>query len=186
MFENLIHWDRTLFIYLNSLGSITYDQLWLEITDKLNWIPLFILLIYLLFKKLGWKNAVLALLFLGLLGLITDQVCNLFKNGFARLRPNNDPDLIGVIRILRSPQSFSFISGHAANSTAITTFLVLALIKHVKQIRLLYIWPLLFAYSRIYLGLHFPLDIICGYAWGVTSGWMHYKGYDWVRKKYLL
>jgi len=107
--------------------------------------------------------------------LICDQSANFFKDYVQRLRPCNDPEINGIIRIVKSSQSYSFFSGHATNSMATTMFIFLFLRKYYKQAYLLFLFPLVFAYTRIYLGLHFPLDIITGYAFGGTFGYLFYR-----------
>jgi undecaprenyl-diphosphatase len=185
MLEKILSLDQNLFIYLNSLGSEAYDGLWLLITKQVNWIPLFLLLFYIIFKKLGTKQSLYLLLFVAVLLLFTDQITNLFKNGFQRLRPCSDPDINTKIRIVQSRTSFSFFSGHAANTMAVATFLYLIFKKDFKYFWLLFLWPLIFAYSRIYLGLHYPLDIICGYLCGATLGLLMFKLYQKAQKKYF-
>lgn len=178
MLEQVLQADTQLLIYLNNLGSTRYDAFWLFLTNQLNWWPLFGFLFYLLFKEYHWKHVLVLVFFCGLIGLVTDQTTNLFKNGFERLRPNNDDNLLGFVRCLKDPQSFSFISGHASNTMAFTVFFILLFKKRIRGMYFLLIWPLVFGYSRIYLGLHFPLDIICGYLWGALSGVFHYKLYN--------
>jgi len=185
MLEKILSLDEKLFIYLNGLGSETYDGLWLIITKQTNWIPLFILLLYLIFKKLGTKQTLYLLLFVAILLLFTDQITNVFKNGFQRLRPCNNPAINSFIRVVQSRKSFGFFSGHAANTMAVSTFLYLTLKHKFKYFGLLFLWPLIFAYSRIYLGLHYPLDIICGYLCGLTLGFLMFKLYTIAQKKYF-
>lgn len=185
MFDILIEWDRQLFVYLNGLGSRPFDNFWFYLTDQKHWIPLFVFILVVAFKNVSRKEFWVIVVFLGFIGLLTDQSSNLIKNTFERLRPNNDSTLINI-RILKHPQSYSFISNHASNSMAFTMFVVLLLRKKIKSIKWLFLWPLTFAYSRIYLGLHFPLDIIGGFIWGAISGVLHYKGFVWVREKYQL
>jgi undecaprenyl-diphosphatase len=167
------------------LGSETYDGLWLFITKQINWIPFFILLLYLIFKKTGTKQTLFLLLFVAFLVAFTDQTTNLFKNGFQRLRPCSDPEINTIIRVVKSSSTFSFFSGHAANTMAVTTFLFLILKRHFKYFGLLFLWPLIFAYSRIYLGLHYPIDIICGYLCGLTLGFLMFKIYQTAQQKYF-
>ncbi|MBP6760138.1 MAG: phosphatase PAP2 family protein [Flavobacterium sp.] len=183
MLDKIGSLDQELFIYLNGLGSETYDGLWLLITKQINWIPLFVLLLYLIFKKLGTKQTLYLILFVAILLVFTDQITNLFKNGVQRLRPCNNPDINTKIRIVQSRSSFSFFSGHAANTMAVATFLYQIFKKDFKYFWLLFLWPLIFAYSRIYLGLHYPLDIICGYLFGATLGFLMFKFYRMVQKR---
>lgn len=182
MLEKLIHLDKELLIFLNGLGSPTFDGLWLIITNQLNWTPLFLLIFYLLQQKLGWKKFGFYILFTTVLILLCDQTANLFKEYFQRLRPCNDEEIKGIIRIVKRSPSFSFFSGHAANSMATTVFVFMILKKYYKHTYLLFLFPLIFAYSRIYLGLHFPGDILTGYTFGATFGFICYKLYQ----KYIL
>jgi undecaprenyl-diphosphatase len=178
MLEKIIHLDKELLVFLNGLGSERFDGLWLIITKQVYWTPIFLLFFYLLQKKVGWKNFGYYVLFTAVLILLCDQTANLFKNGFQRLRPCNDEEIKGIIRIVKSSSSFSFFSGHATNSMATTVFTFMILKKYYKHVYLLFLFPLIFAYSRIYLGLHFPTDILTGYAFGATFGFICYKIYQ--------
>lgn len=185
MLEKILSIDTELFVFLNSLGSETYDSIWLIITKQTSWIPFFLFLLYLIFKKLGTKQSLYLLLFIAILLTFSDQITNLFKNGFQRLRPCNNPEINSFIRIVQSRTSFSFFSGHASNTMGVATFLYLIFNKDFKYFWLLFLWPLIFAYSRIYLGLHYPLDIITGYFFGVLWGFLMFKFYQKVQKKYF-
>lgn len=185
MLDKLIALDVQLFVYLNGLGSESYDGLWLFITKQFNWIPLFVLLLYIIFKKLGAKQTLYVLLSIAILILITDQFTNLFKYSVQRLRPCNNPDIKTMIRIVQSRSSFSFFSGHAANSMAAATFIYHLIKPYFKYTFLLFLWPLIFAYSRIYLGLHYPLDILSGYLFGMLTGFSAFKVYQFTQIKYF-
>jgi undecaprenyl-diphosphatase len=180
--EKIIHFDKELLVFLNGLGSPTFDGVWLLITKQVYWTPFFLIVFYLLQKKLGWKNFGYYIFFTALLILLCDQTANLFKNGFQRLRPCNDEELKGIIRVVKSSSSFSFFSGHATNSMATAVFTFMISKKYYKHAYVLFLFPLIFAYSRIYLGLHFPTDIITGYIFGATFGFICYKLY----RKYIL
>lgn len=186
MLEKILALDTQLFIYLNSLGSDTYDGLWLIITKQVNWIPFFLLLFYLIYKKLGIKQTGYLLLFIAVLVLATDQITNLFKYTVQRARPCNNTEIKSIIRIVEVRNSFSFFSGHAANTMAVTTFLYLVFKKQFKYFGLLFLWPLIFAYSRIYLGLHYPLDILSGYLCGLITGYLMYKAYQWASERFQI
>ncbi|HQK39949.1 MAG TPA: phosphatase PAP2 family protein [Flavobacterium alvei] len=185
MLDKIQTLDTKLFIYLNGLGSENFDGLWLIITKQIYWTPLFLLLFYIIFKKLGTKQSLYLLLFVAVLLVFTDQITNLFKNGFQRLRPCNNPEINTIIRIVQSRKSFSFFSGHAANTMAVATFLYLIFKKDFKYFGLLFLWPLIFAYSRIYLGLHYPIDIISGYFCGAILGYLMFKLYRIAKKNRL-
>lgn len=185
MLEKLLSLDVELFVFLNGLGSETYDGLWLFITKQSNWIPLFLLLLYFIYTKLGAKQTLYLLLFVAVLITFTDQTTNLFKNGFQRLRPCNNPEINSFIRIVKHSNSFSFFSGHAANSMAVATFIFFNFKDKVKFFGFLFLWPLIFAYSRIYLGLHYPVDILTGYLFGFTFGFVMFKAYKMAQKKYF-
>lgn len=185
MLEKLVEIDRELFVYLNGLGSEPWDEFWRVITDKLCWIPVFAIILYLAFKRLGWKHALLVLGMIAVLLLITDQSVNLVKNTVQRLRPVNEPALEGLMRVLERRRSFSFMSGHAANSMAVAFFLYRVLHPYIKYMGFFFIWPAIFAYSRIYLGLHYPGDILVGYLWGLFTGFLVLKLYVYLRDRYF-
>lgn len=182
MLEKIVQLDKQVLVYLNGLGSEQWDGLWLVITKQVYWAPVFLLVFYLLQQKIGWKKFGYYVLFIAVLVLICDQTVNLFKYGFERLRPCNNPEINGIIRLVKTSKSFSFFSGHATNSMATTVLTFLILKRYYKHAYLLFLFPLIFAYSRIYLGLHFPSDILTGYCFGATMGFIAYKVYQ----KYIL
>jgi undecaprenyl-diphosphatase len=182
--EQLLNLDKELFVFLNGLGSEPFDSFWLLITKQFNWTPYFLILLFIIQRKIGWKNLGIVLLFVAAIITFTDQFTNLFKNGFQRLRPCNTVDILDKIRVVQHSDTFSFFSGHAANSTASMTFIFLLLRKYYKYAFVVYLFPLVFAYSRIYLGLHFPVDILTGYFFGVVFGILFYKIYEGFMRKY--
>ena len=175
--DKLILIDKQLLVFLNNFGSETADHFWLFITNQFYLTPIFILIFYMLLKKVGWKQLGIILVFLAFIVMVTDQTTNLFKYTFQRARPVNDLDIRDQLRIIVSRSSFSFFSGHASNSMAATVFLFFIFRKYYKYAFLLFLFPLIFAYSRIYLGLHFPSDILTGYLFGLLSGTAFYLIY---------
>ncbi|WP_026976586.1 phosphatase PAP2 family protein [Flavobacterium tegetincola] len=186
MIEFLFNLDREVFLFLNNLGTESWDGFWLLVTKQFNWIPIFLIILYLVHKHYGWRHALLIIGMISLLILITDQTTNqLFKFRFERLRPGSDPSLDGLMRAVKTSSTFSFISGHASNSMAACFFLYTVLKTRVKYIEFMFLWPLIFAYSRIYLGLHYPGDILIGYLWGIIMALLVLKLYVILRDKYF-
>lgn len=184
MIDFVVNKDIELLIYLNNLGSVQWDGFWLFITNKFSAIPLYILLIYFSYKYYGLKNTILILICIALLIAVSDQTSNLFKNGFKRLRPCRDESIIPLIRMVICGGKYSYFSAHASSTMAVAVFFGLLLKKHVKYIfPILTIWALVVAYSRVYLGVHFPLDILTGILFGILYGTIFYYLYQFIAKK---
>lgn len=175
MLETLLQKDTDLLIFLNSLGSEQWDGFWLALTNQFHWSPLFALILFLIFKQFGWKHALLLIVFIAGLVAFSDQFTNFVKHYFERPRPSYTPGVMEKIRqFTYKSGGYSFYSGHASLSTTFTVFIILLFRKHTKYIYLMFIFPLLFGYSRIYLGVHYPLDVTVGYIMGVFWGFMFY------------
>lgn len=177
MLEKLQEWDRQLFVYLNNLGIEKYDSFWIFVTNPRHWIPLYFLFFLLFFLAYQWKKAIFSVLFLLATVFTTWGFTNIVKSFALRDRPNNNPDLIDLIRVLQEPTNYSFFSGHASTSFAATTFVVLVLKEKSRWIYLAYIWPIIFVLSRIYVGVHYPGDIIVGMIVGILMAILFYKIY---------
>ncbi|TAE64132.1 MAG: phosphatase PAP2 family protein [Flavobacteriia bacterium] len=186
MLEYLIHLDKQFFIFLNNLGSTPFDDIWLLITKQINWTPFFLILLFILYKKLGTKKLGIVILTLAALITFTNEITDVIKFSVQRIRPCNDDTLAGLIRVVKDSDTFSYFSGHAANSTAAMMFVFLILRKYYKYSYLLFLYPLIFAYSRIYLGLHFPLDIISGYFFGGSTGFLFYFLFEKISNKLIM
>ncbi|MBT4869059.1 MAG: phosphatase PAP2 family protein [Polaribacter sp.] len=168
MLQDIIQIDQNLLIYLNNLGSTKWDSLWLFITNQFFWTPLFILIFYLTIKSYGWKTGGFLILSMIVLVAFSDQFTNFIKNTVQRSRPNNNEEIKHLLRVLINPQSYSFMSGHATTSTFFSVYVLLLLKDNYKYIYLILFFPLVFSYSRLYLGVHFPIDIFVGILIGVT------------------
>lgn len=188
MLDQLLHYDKELFLFLNNLGSSTWDGFWLVVTNKLTFIPLYVLLLFLVYKKLGVKSMLLLILVIAAMIAFTDQITNLFKYVIAkRPRPCREEDMQNIMRYV-APRCgrYGFFSGHAANSMAAAVFAGLLLKPYYKKlIFILLLWSAVVAYSRIYVGVHYPLDIICGMIFGALSGFGFYKLQGYLRRRFI-
>lgn len=178
MFEKLLKWDRDTFVYLNGLGIENYDFFWSTVTNISTWIPLFILFMILFYLKFPKREALYKFFMVVGLAIFITLITHFTKISVARLRPNNTEEINTLIRILKTPTDYSFFSGHASSSFSITLLVFLFLRKKVKWAALFFIWPILFALSRIYVGVHFPIDILVGMVVGLLSGWLFYALYQ--------
>lgn len=166
--EEIILEDKQAMIFLNNLGSSTFDPFWILVSEKWFWIPLYVIFLYFLYKNFNKKPLFYILLFVALGITASDQIANIFKFGFERLRPCHDPSLEGLLREVKCGGKFGFYSAHSSNSFFVATYLTMLLGKKIKQLPyFLFVWAAIVAYSRVYLGMHFPGDIIIGAIMGI-------------------
>ena len=188
MLDALLQKDVDLLIYLNNLGTVQWDGFWLIITNKFSSIPLYLTLLLFTYRQYGLKKTFIAVLFVVLLITTSDQTSNLFKFGLKRLRPCYDEHISHLIRLVKENCGgrYSFFSAHASNAMAIAIFFSLTLTKRLKIIvPILLIWAVLVAYSRIYVGVHFPLDVVTGALFGALYGALFYKFFKLFLQKFI-
>ncbi len=175
MIEKLIELDEKLFLYLNGLHVDFLDAIMFWISEKYTWIPFYAILLGLIVWKFKVR-AVYVLLGIGLVILFADQFTSGFmKPFFERFRPCHDPDLAGLVYLVKGcGGKFGFASSHAANTFGLATFVYLLFSRIYRYTGFLFLWAFIVSYSRIYLGVHYPLDIIVGGAIGALIGWLIY------------
>ena len=172
--ESLIELDKALFVFLNALGSESFDSFWLLVTDKKSSIPLYVLLIFYIYKKLSFKDFLKYLVFIVILIFLSDQTSGFFKDYFQRLRPCHDQEINSFIRIVKVGCGglYGYFSAHAANTFGLATFFYFTLNRYSKNFKYLFLWAIIVSYSRIYIGVHFPIDIIFGAFVGFLLGFI--------------
>lgn len=168
--------DEQLFQFLNSYHSDFLDPIIFQLTQTWPWIPLYIFLSILVVKKFG-KNCWWVFISIGLTILFADQFASGFmKPFFERLRPCQDPRWEGIVHNFgKCGGLFGFASSHASNSFGIATIIFLTLSDRFRAVKWLFLWATLFSYTRIYLGVHYPADVIVGSLVGIISGFLAYN-----------
>lgn len=187
--EEIIQLDHQVFLYLNNLGTPTWDGFWMFITGKWNSIPLYIILLYLLYKKTGIKATLITVFVIGLMIGGTDQLANLFKKVlFLRPRPCHDEVVYEAMRLVKSycGGKYGYFSGHASSSIALAVFLGKIFKPHLKYLGgLLLVWAVFVGYSRIYIGVHYPGDVLTGMFFGVLIALLFYKLQQYLIYRFL-
>lgn len=180
-----LDWD--LMILLNDWGNDTVDLIFNVITYKYYAIPLYLFLLYILFKKLSRRELIIALITIAFLVLVSDQLAMLFKNTLVqRFRPFREPALEGLIsKVGKSGGTYGFYSGHASSSMALAVYLWQHFKKSHKTLGLfIFLWAIAVAYSRVYLGVHYPGDVLMGIFMGSIIGWSCYKLYTYLATRF--
>lgn len=177
--------DTWIFLLLNGISNPFFDELMFWISHKYTWIPLYAFLLFLLIRK--YKiNVLWILLFVAILITFSDQASVFIKNYFQRLRPCHNEELDLLIHTVKGKcgGKYGFVSSHAANSFAMAVFLIPFLKSYWKHFVLaLIIWAAIVSYSRIYLGVHYPGDIIGGALLGAMAGFVFSGGFFFLFKK---
>ncbi len=168
---NLIQWDIELFELVNSaMSNVIFDTLLPWVREPLFWIPLYIFIIGFVFFNYG-RNAYWFVIFFILSVSSSDMIsAKLIKKNVQRVRPCNT-EYMHVIERVKCGSGYSFTSNHASNHFAMATFLVLTLGRYIKKIKpWCWFWAFLVGLAQVYVGVHFPLDILGGAILGIITG----------------
>lgn len=169
MLEQILQWDKELLLFLNSFHTPFLDEVMYEITKTIFWVPLYILLLFLILKDYR-NDSWIPLLGILITILFADQVtAGIMKPFFQRLRPSQEPALEGLVQLVKGYKGgkYGFASSHAANTFGTATFFWFLMKEKRKWIGVLFLWASTMTYSRIYLGVHYPGDIIVGAIVGI-------------------
>lgn len=184
LIETIDKLDERLFLMLNGLHHPFFDFFMIWASDRFIWIPFYGFLVFLIVKKFKW-DSIYIVITITILLISTDQITSsFFKPFFERFRPCHDPLLKDSVHLVRRCGSqFGFVSSHAANTFALAAFLWLIFRNIYKMVGLLFIWAGIISYSRIYLGVHFPGDVIIGALIGILLSVIFYQILYWLLNK---
>ncbi|MBS3806639.1 MAG: phosphatase PAP2 family protein [Bacteroidales bacterium] len=186
MLEFLLELDTKLLLFLNGLHAPTWDIIMYEVSEKEFWYPFYGVLILVMVWRYQW-NALATLLFIALLITLSDQISvKAFKEVFERFRPTHNPQIKDLVHTVSGYRGgdFGFVSSHAANTFAMA-FFTSKLFKNRYYSWAIFIWAAVVSYSRIYLGVHYPLDIIGGALLGIVLGYPVFQLYFCLGNRYL-
>ncbi|MFN3839690.1 MAG: phosphatase PAP2 family protein [Cyclobacteriaceae bacterium] len=180
MLDALLEVDKQLLLWLNGFHAPWLDPVIFTLTKTITWLPLYVLLLYFIIKdyrKESWRVLIMIVVTL----LLTEHITSSFmKPYFERLRPSREPELAGLLHLVNGYKGglYGFASSHAANSFGIAMFFWLMFRKSKSWIWILFTWATLLSYTRIYLGVHYPGDILVGAVIGIGCAGLSYYLYN--------
>lgn len=177
--------DTQLFLFLNSLHFSWLDPIMELVTRRDTWFPAYLVLVFWMIYRQK-KEAAFIIISIILAVLLSDQLCSsILKPLVARLRPCHEPSLQGLIHMVTDcGGQYGFCSSHAANGFAFATTIYLFFGKNRFTI-LLFVWAILISYSRIYVGVHYPIDILAGAIVGAGFAYLCFFAISFVKKRYF-
>lgn len=187
MVEQILYYERNLFFALNGSESELLDRFMWLYSGRAVWMPIVLILFFVLVHKKGWRESLLVLMAIALVVTVCDQFASGFcKSFFERFRPTHHPDFMNQVETVFNYRGgrFGFISSHAINAFGFATFMML-LFRHVIFTWTIYAWAAVTAYSRIYLGVHFISDVVPAILFGILFGYLVYRLYQRLRLRIL-
>lgn len=182
MLESLIELDKEALLFFNSFHTAWLDPIMFWITKTFFWLPLYGFLLFLVIKHFK-KDSWIVLIGIAITILLADQITSSFmKPFFARLRPSREPSLQGLVYLVNgyTGGKYGFASSHAANTFATALFFWLLFKDRYRWLWVLFVWAVVMTYSRIYLGVHYPGDIVVGMLIGFGAAFTGYKIQRWI------
>ena len=192
IFNTVKHLDDSILTAINFDGPDAYGLFWKLYTDRLTWIPLAVVVLYCLMRRGGWRNALLLVLSLALMFMLSDfVVASVIKPLVARVRPSHATDLQDILSYYHGYRGghYGFPSNHASNGFAAATLLML-LFRQRAITLCAFLWAAGSCYSRLYLGVHYPTDILVGAVLGISFALLAYyvykQSYLYVSRRYSM
>lgn len=185
MLETLLELDRTLFLIINGWNSPFFDEIMFFVSKVWIWAPLYLTFILYTIKR--WKlEAIWIIVAMIICVVATDQLSNLTKDMFQRLRPSHEPLLEGLVHHVNGyvGGKFGFVSGHSSNSFGFAMLSSLIVRNRYYSISV-FMWAALVAYSRMYLGVHYPFDIMGGMLLGILVAWFLFTIMENIRRRLM-
>jgi len=192
MIETLNQWDHSLMLWMNYDGGAWQDAFWYALSYKFSWVPLYLAILFVMAyqaRRSGqWKRLALMVVTTALIILLADQIASgLIKPWVARPRPSHQEGVMEQLHYVNGYHggAYGFVSSHAANTISLALWLAL-LFKNRSLTWAMSLFALLNCYSRLYLGVHYPGDILGGTLVGLLSGWVGYRFYRLMEDKLQL
>lgn len=185
--QQLIETDRDLLLNWNGSDSLFWDGFMWIVSDTKTWALAAVMLLYIIFKNTKLAHGMLILVMLALTITLADQFASgICKPFFERFRPTQDPKLMYLVDVVNGYRGgrYGFMSSHAANTFAFALFVSL-LIRNKWLTCVLFLWAIIPSFSRIYLGVHYPGDVLCGAVSGCIMAALVYWLYYAIKKKYF-
>jgi undecaprenyl-diphosphatase len=187
MLETIKSIDESLFLFLNAHHNSFFDPLMWLFSEKFYWVPLYFWFLWLLYKRYP-KHFWTVLIAVALMITASDQLCNVAKNNIMRLRPSQEPHLYSLVHVLNDYRGgmYGFYSSHASNAFALALFMITVFRgkwKYILPASLIY--AILTAYSRVYLGVHYPGDVLTGAIIGSLLGTGFALAHNRLRDRYI-
>ncbi|MGQ1787804.1 phosphatase PAP2 family protein [Saccharicrinis sp. GN24d3] len=184
--ETLLQLDSNLLLLLNYYHTEFWDLVFWLTSSTLVWVPFYVMVIYAMVKGQQWQSwtTILAVI---ILVVLCDRIStDIFKYGFERLRPTHNADLKDLVKTVFGYRGgkFGFVSSHATNTMGIAVFTSLLFRNRLYSLFIL-VWSVFVGYSRIYLGVHFPGDVLGGFVLGASLGYIVYKIYGALLPKFV-